>query len=84
MEFVTIIGFLAATITTVAFLPQTIKTLKTKQTKDISLSMYIILAIGILLWFAYGIYKNDWPIILANGITFIFILPVIFLKIMGD
>jgi MtN3 and saliva related transmembrane protein len=82
MDFVSVIGFMAATITTAGFFPQTYKALKSRQTKDISLWMYIILALGVLLWFVYGIYHHDWPIILANGITFILILPVLFLKIM--
>lgn len=81
MDHITVTGFLAAFLTTTAFLPQTIKAIKTGQTKDISLLMYVILAIGILLWMLYGIYKTDWPIILANAITFLFVLPVLFLKI---
>ena len=81
MNIVNVIGFMAATITTVGFVPQTIKAIKTKQTKDISLWMYIILAIGILLWLTYGIFNHDWPIILANSITFVLVIPVLVLKI---
>jgi MtN3 and saliva related transmembrane protein len=81
MDFVSIIGFMAATITTAGFLPQTIKTVKTKQAKDVSLWMYLILTVGVTLWFTYGMYKQDWPIILANGVTLIFIIPVLWIKI---
>jgi MtN3 and saliva related transmembrane protein len=81
MNWVNIIGFGAAFMTTVGFLPQFIKTFKTKQTKDISLWMYIILITGIILWLIYGIYKNDWPIIVANIITLMLVIPILILKI---
>jgi MtN3 and saliva related transmembrane protein len=81
MDFVSVIGFSAATLTTVAFIPQAVKTIKTKQTKDISFWMYSILIIGVLLWLTYGIYNHDWPIILANSITFVLVLPILVLKI---
>lgn len=81
MNFVSVIGFLAATFTTVAFIPQAVKTIRTKQTQDISFWMYIILIIGILLWLTYGIYQRDWPIILANSVTFVLVVPILVLKI---
>jgi MtN3 and saliva related transmembrane protein len=81
MNWINIIGFGAAFMTTVGFLPQFIKTFKTKQTKDISLWMYIILITGIILWLIYGIYKNDWPIIIANIITLTLVVPILILKI---
>lgn len=81
MDFISIVGFMAATITTVGFIPQTVKTIRTKQANDVSLWMYIILAIGIILWLVYGLYNNDLPLILANSITFILLLPVLFIKI---
>ncbi|MCK4734791.1 MAG: SemiSWEET transporter [Methanophagales archaeon] len=81
MHWITIIGLLAAMCTTIAFLPQVIKTVKTKETKDISRLMYIILTTGILLWVVYGLLTMDLPIILANSITFILALIVLMLKI---
>ena len=81
MHWITIIGLLAATCTTIAFLPQVIKTVKTKETKDISRLMYIILTTGILLWVVYGLLTIDLPIILANTITFVLALIVLMLKI---
>tara|TARA_Y100000310_G_scaffold342214_1_gene444340 strand:+ start:8299 stop:8553 length:255 start_codon:yes stop_codon:yes gene_type:complete len=69
MEMVTILGLVAATFTTVSFLPQAIKTIKTKQTKDLSLGMYTILTIGVFLWLIYGLIIHDYPIILANAVT---------------
>lgn len=72
MNWISIIGFAAAACTTIAFIPQAIKTIKTKNTKDLSLPMYLILVIGILLWLVYGIVNADMPIIIANGITLFF------------
>lgn len=81
MELVTIIGFVAASLTTFAFLPQAIKTWKTKSTKDISLFMFSALNTGIFLWLIYGLMLNEYPIIFANLITLVFSLPILWLKI---
>ncbi|KAA3600422.1 MAG: hypothetical protein DWQ06_09265 [Calditrichaeota bacterium] len=81
MELVTIIGSVAGILTTFAFLPQAIKTWKTKSTKDISLVMFSSLNIGVLLWLIYGIMLDEYPIILANLVTLIFSLPILWLKI---
>ncbi len=81
---VTYLGFLAAILTTVAFLPQVFKTLKTKKTKDISLIMYILLTVGTLLWGLYGILNHDIPLILANVITFISSISILILKVKND
>ena len=81
MNWIIIIGLLAATCTTLSFLPQVIKIVKTKKTSDISLLMYVVLTTGILLWVMYGLLTIDLPIILANSITFILALIVLILKI---
>lgn len=81
MNLITILGLVAATLTTISFLPQAIKTIKTKQTKDLSLGMYSVLTTGVFLWFLYGILIRDLPIILANGITLIFTAAILFLII---
>ncbi len=81
MNWITAIGLLAATLTTVSFLPQVIKILKTKHTKDISLLMYSIFATGVFLWLIYGILLKELPMILGNGITFILTVIVLILKI---
>ena len=64
-----IIGNIAAILTSVSFLPQAIKILKTKDTKSISLPMYIMFVVGVLLWLIYGFLRNDVPLILANIVT---------------
>ncbi len=76
-----IIGYIAAILTTSSFIPQAIKTIKTRHTKDLSLTMYLALNIGIVLWLIYGYHLRDLPIMLANGITFIFTLIILILKI---
>ncbi len=67
----TALGFAAATLTTAAFLPQVIKTWRTRQTRDISLGMFLVLCIGICLWLVYGILRGDLPLILANAVTLV-------------
>nr|WP_231636868.1 SemiSWEET transporter [Planktothricoides sp. SR001] len=65
------IGFMAATLTTVSFLPQVIQVWKTKSTKDISLGMFSIFSSGVFLWLVYGILIEDWAVFMANSITLI-------------
>lgn len=81
MSWITIIGLIAGICTTFAFVPQVIKTIKIKETKDISLLMYIIITTGILLWVIYGILIKDFPVILANSISFILATIILILKI---
>lgn len=64
-----IIGIIAATLTTIVFFPQVIQVIKSKDTKSISLTMYILFVTGVLLWVLYGFYLNDLPIIIANSIV---------------
>jgi len=81
MSSIEILGITAAILTTISFLPQTIKTIKTKNTKDLSLSMYSILFVGIALWFVYGYLIGDLPIMLANGVTLVLSGAILVLKI---
>ena len=67
--YVKIIGLVAATLTTIAFLPQAVKTWKTRSTDDLSPAMFGLFCTGVLLWFIYGLSIRDFPIILANGAT---------------
>lgn len=79
MEMVTLLGLAAGICTTVSFLPQAIKIIKTRHTKDLSLGMYSVLTMGICLWLLYGIMLNDPAIILANGITLIFAVTILWM-----
>jgi MtN3 and saliva related transmembrane protein len=83
MELTTMFATGAAVLTTGSFIPQALKTLKTRETKDISLWMYVFFSIGLILWEVYGIIIMEWPIILANGVTFMLVLPILVLKILN-
>ena len=81
MSFAEIIGFVAATLTTLSFYPQAYKIIKTRDTASISLVMYSIINVGLILWLVYGLMIGDMPIILANAFTLITSLTILFLKI---
>lgn len=77
----TIIGFIAAALTTASFLPQAIQVIRTRNTKDISLLMYIMFNTGVVLWLVYGVLIWDYPIIIANIIALSFTGTILFMKI---
>lgn len=81
MDWVTMMGYVAGVCTTSAFLPQVIKIVRTKRTKDLSLIMYSILTTGILLWFVYGLINRDWPLAAANLVTLSLAGWILLLKI---
>ena len=64
-----IVGLVAATLTTLAFIPQVWRTLRTRDTRGISLGMYAAYTVGIALWLVYGLLLHDLPITLANSVT---------------
>ena len=76
-----IFGYIAAVLTTAAFLPQLIKTLKTKKADDVSLITLIMFIIGVLCWIIYGYKISSIPILLANLITLILNLLILISKI---
>jgi MtN3 and saliva related transmembrane protein len=76
-----LIGYLAATLTTASFLPQAIKTIKTRDTEALSLGMYGMFALGVLLWLIYGLYLSNNAIIIANAITFLLASLILGFKI---
>jgi MtN3 and saliva related transmembrane protein len=63
------LGFAAAALTTGSFIPQAIMTIKTRNTRGISLGMYVVFTIGVATWLAYGIAITSWPMIAANTVT---------------
>ncbi|BAL93819.1 SemiSWEET transporter [Rubrivivax gelatinosus] len=63
------IGYLAATLTTAAFVPQALLTLRTRDVSGISLGMYAVFTAGVAMWLAYGVALGEWPIIAANAAT---------------
>jgi len=76
-----IIGLTAAVLTTAAYVPQVYKTWKTKSAGNISLTMYIAMFIGIILWLIYGIHLNSLAMIVANIVTAILTLIILVFKI---
>jgi MtN3 and saliva related transmembrane protein len=66
MDATAIVDFIAGVLTTISFLPQVLKTIRTKSTRDISLGMYLILAIGIVIWFVYSVLMNSLPVTLSE------------------
>ena len=74
-------GYFAAILTTLAFLPQLIKTLKTKKAEDVSLITLIMFLTGVLSWIVYGYKISSTPILLANLITFVLNLLILIFKI---
>jgi MtN3 and saliva related transmembrane protein len=78
-----IIGLIAAVFTTSSFFPQVIKIWKTKQTKDISTTMYIAMMIGTCFWLAYGILISSFAIIVANIISGLLVLFVLIFKLLN-
>ena len=81
MDVITILGFAAALLTTASFLPQAIKTIRTKDTTGISLFMYSLFATGTLLWFLFGLFSNNMPIVVANAVTLLFAIIILIYKI---
>ena len=66
-----LLGMVAAVVTTGCFLPQALQVIRTRDTRSLSLAMYVLFVIGILLWLAYGVLLNSLPIILANIFTLV-------------
>lgn len=81
MNYISIIGIAAGSLTTLAFFPQAYKIISTKDTRSISLFMYVILITGISLWVVYGAMKSDIPVILANSVTLIPAIVILAMKI---
>ena len=80
-NYITTLGLIAGVLTTIAYLPQLIKTWQTKSAHDLSWSMLIVLCAGIILWLVYGFYIQNIPIIAANIVTFLFPSMILVLKI---
>lgn len=75
------IGSIAGILTTGAFVPQVIKVIKTKDTKALSLSMYLLQVVGIILWLIHGIVIKDIALMMANGVTLCLSLIILSYKI---
>ncbi|MBH5369730.1 SemiSWEET transporter [Bradyrhizobium glycinis] len=76
-----LIGFAAATCTTVAYAPQAIKVWKTRSTGDISLGMFLVMVLGLALWLIYGLLSGDGPLIASNAVTMLLAGGILFMKL---
>jgi len=78
------LGYLAATLTTLSFLPQAWMTFRTRNVSGISLAMYSVFTLGVLLWLIYGLMLEAWPLILANLVTLLLASGILVMKIVLD
>lgn len=81
MDVINILGMTAGGLTTVSFLPQVIKTWKTKSAADISSGMFVLFSSGVFLWLLYGLALGASPIIIANAVTLALALLILILKL---
>jgi len=81
MSSLTFVGLAAAFCTTTAFVPQVIKTWRTRSTHDISLAMFSLMTLGIALWLIYGAFIGDLPLIAANLVTLVLAGTILVLKL---
>ncbi len=81
MNLETILGYTAAVLTTLSFLPQATRIYRTKNTDAISFWMYSIFSAGVFLWLIYGVLIQAWPVVIANAITLLLSLWILWMKI---
>jgi MtN3 and saliva related transmembrane protein len=77
----TTIGFIAAILTTISFVPQIVKVWRTRRTHDISVGMYSLFTLGVGLWLVYGIRIESWPVIVANLVTLLLAASILGMKL---
>ncbi len=75
------IGFVAACLTTLSFVPQVLQSYRTRDVSGISLSMYSLFTLGVALWLGYGLLNGAWPVIIANAVTLLLALSILGLKL---
>jgi MtN3 and saliva related transmembrane protein len=75
------LGFIAATLTTAAFIPQAWLTWRTRRADGVSLGMYVVFTTGVALWLAYGVLINAWPVVVANAVTLLLALFILAMKL---
>jgi MtN3 and saliva related transmembrane protein len=78
------IGYAAATMTTVSFLPQLIRVVKLRSAREISLGMFLIFSAGTFAWLVYGILSHSTPVWMANAVTFVLSMSILILKLRFD
>lgn len=81
MDLADVVGGVAATLTTVSFIPQALQVIRTRETGAISLSMYTLFTAGVLLWGAFGVMTLQWSIIIANAVTLVLATLILGMKV---
>jgi MtN3 and saliva related transmembrane protein len=81
---VTTIGYMAATLTTISFVPQLLRVIKLRSARDISLGMFLIFSAGTFFWLVYGYLERSKPVTIANLITFGLSMTILILKLRFD
>jgi len=81
MLWIDILGYIAGILVVISLLPQAIKSWKTKSTKDISLSRYVIYVTGLILWIIYALIINNGPVAVMNSVGLVLALSILFLKL---
>lgn len=81
MNTIQLLGLLAGSCTTAAFIPQVLKTWKSRSARDLSLGMFSIFCTGVVLWLVYGLLIMDIPVIIANLVTLVLASFLLFLKL---
>ena len=75
-------GVAAGILTTIAFIPQVVKTWRSGSADDISMFMFLLFSLGVLMWLIYGVTLSSWPMIIANSITLILAISIIVMKLL--
>ncbi|MFN3493765.1 MAG: SemiSWEET transporter [Hydrogenophaga sp.] len=76
-----LIGYLAACLTTLSFMPQAWLTFRTRNVSGISLGMYSAFTLGVALWLVYGLSLKAWPVVAANAVTLVLALSILVMKL---
>ena len=75
-----VVGYTAAVLTTLSFAPQALLTLRTRNTRNLSLAMYSMFVAGVAVWLYYGLLREDYVVVAANAVTFLLSFPIFAMK----
>ncbi len=81
MNSIDLLGYAAGILVVISLLPQTVKSWKTKSTRDLSLWRYIIYCVGLILWITYAVIINNGPVAVMNSIGLVLALSILYLKV---
>lgn len=84
MSTTTMLGFLAGFLTTVSFLPQVVKTWKSRSASDLSLGMFSVFSVGVICWLVYGLLLQEMPMIFWNAVTLVLVMILLIMKLKFD